>query len=83
MNEDKKEDPSLPTDDPFLAAPINPQYMSLTSENQESDLGGVKLELKDYIALFIALLQTVFLPLLMIIGILFIISVIFHQFQAP
>lgn len=83
MSADKKEEHKLPTNDPFLAAPINPQYLSLTSESTESDLEGVSLEFKDYIALFIALLQTVFLPLLLIMGILFVLAVGFHQFRAP
>ncbi len=82
MSTDKKEEPILPTNDPFLSAPIQSQYLSLTSEHTESDLAGTQLDFKDYIALFIALIQTVFLPLLLIMGILFLLSFIFHQFRA-
>ncbi|MHA2156312.1 MAG: hypothetical protein ACXABU_13280 [Candidatus Hodarchaeales archaeon] len=84
MNADqKKKELSLPTNDPFLAAPVNPQYLSLTSEHTDTDLAGAELDFKDYIALFIALIQTVFLPLLIIMAILFLLSVFFHQFQSP
>ncbi|MHA2095077.1 MAG: hypothetical protein ACW98F_10665 [Candidatus Hodarchaeales archaeon] len=82
MSNDKKEEPEFPTNDPFLSAPVQPQYLSLTKEHTESDLAGTELDFKDYIALSIALIQTVFLPLLIIMGILFLLSVFFHQFQA-
>jgi len=64
---------------PLLSAPVHPHYISLTSEEKDSELSGVKLEFKDYIALFIALLETVFLPFLILMGVFFLLSFVFYN----
>jgi hypothetical protein len=65
--------------DPLVAAPRHPHYISLTAEHQESDLEGVQLEFLDYIALFVALLQTVFLPILIMMGVFALLTFILYN----
>lgn len=56
--------------------PIRPEHMSLMPESKTSDIQGASLEKKDYLALFIAMMQTVFLPLIAIMGVFFILTIL-------
>ncbi|MHA1228480.1 MAG: hypothetical protein ACTSPV_17265 [Candidatus Hodarchaeales archaeon] len=67
-----------PEETVMLAGRPSPQYALLASETDENELAGVELEPKDWIALTIALLQTLFLPLLIIMGVLLALSFLFR-----
>ncbi len=54
----------------------DPQWSDYRTHNDESD-PSVALEFKDYIALFIASLQTIFLPLIILMIVMVSISLIF------
>lgn len=60
----------------------NPQFIDLLASTTDKDnqISGAKLEITDYVAIFIALMETVFFPLvllaLILIGISFFLSII-------
>ncbi|MHA1974524.1 MAG: hypothetical protein ACTSW1_16110 [Candidatus Hodarchaeales archaeon] len=68
-----------PEETVMLAGRPSAQYALLASETDENELAGVELEAKDWIALTIALLQTLFLPLIIIMGVLIGLSLLFRQ----
>jgi hypothetical protein len=51
--------------------------MSMMPESGDSDIQGASLEKKDYVAIFIAMMQTVFLPLIAIMGVFLILGLLF------
>ena len=65
--------------DPLVSAQVHPHYISLTPESEKNELQGVELDYKDYIALFIALLQTVFLPIMILMAVLVFLVIILQN----
>ena len=52
----------------------NPELLSFLASEGESDLAGTKLDKMDYLAIFIALIETVFFPVLLLMLLLIAIS---------
>jgi hypothetical protein len=56
----------------------NPQLLEMMESSVQNDLEGVNLEFKDYIALTIALLETVFFPISILLGTLVALALLFQ-----
>lgn len=67
------------SDDDFQPQYEDPQWSDYRTHDEESDIS-ISLDLKDYIALFIASLQTIFLPLILLLLVMVTISFIFTFF---
>lgn len=57
--------------DSLAGAKNNPEILGLLEESRsKNQLSGTKLDLKDFLALMIALMETVFLPIVLLMGVL-------------
>jgi hypothetical protein len=78
LDEKKKSSADLNTIDMLAGAERNPELLTLFSSNKTTDIDTVSLDKKDYLALSIALIQTIFAPLLVIIVLLIGVSLFFR-----
>ena len=58
----------------------NPEFIGFLTREQENKLKGAKLERMDYLAITIALLQTVFVPIFVLMGIFVVLGLIMSGF---
>ncbi len=77
---DSKDDDTKRFVDSSLNAQKNPEFINFLSQDQENKIAGAKLEKMDYIAIFIALLETVFIPIFVLLIIFIILGLLFSGF---
>ena len=57
----------------------NPEFINFLNNERENPISGSKLDKTDYVAIFIALMETVFFPLILLIAVLIAVSLFFSH----
>ncbi|MHA2103674.1 MAG: hypothetical protein ACW981_09610 [Candidatus Hodarchaeales archaeon] len=78
LKEQQKKDEQFKAFSILSGADRNPELVTLVTANKTTDIDQWSLEGKDYLALFIALLQTVFSPILVLMALLFGFTIFFR-----